>query len=183
MKRYIISTWEKGLSVYTQYLPYPVPYLSCHNKSTILMPVSSNSRVAKFTRNKYKKSFGCFIYTISQESRKKTQNTCTNTRKKLCTKHPNYLLFLLVSLHLLYSKLFHLPQLRTHTRATQAPTAETKNQRRERTSSLPLLGGVTMRQAGQRCQLFTTTISERNMWSPSIQYTCNPHLVLNWPQC
>ena len=70
------------LSVHTQYLPYPVPYLSCHNKSTILMPVSSNSLVAKFIREKkYKRSLGCFIYTISQESRKK-HKTPAQTHEK-----------------------------------------------------------------------------------------------------
>jgi len=88
---------------------------------------------------------------------KTTQNTSTYTRKKLFTKHSNSLFFLFISLHFLSLKLFHCPQLRTHTRATQAPTAETKNQRRDRVSSLPLCGGATAHQASQRVQLSTST--------------------------
>ena len=170
------------LPAYTHYLPYPVPYLSCHSKSTILMPVSSNSRFAKFIRETNVKDPLGALYTLFHRNQgKTTQNTSTNTRKKLFTKHPNYLLFLLVSLHLLGSKLFHRLQFRTHTRATQAPTAETKNQRRARTSSLPLSGGVTTCQAGQRGRLFTTTIPEVHMWNPSVEFICDPELLPKWP--
>jgi len=75
------------------------------------MPVSSNSRVAKFIRETNIKDPWVFYIHYFTGIKENTQNTSTNTRKKLCTKHPNYLLFLLVSLHLLFSKLFHLPQL------------------------------------------------------------------------
>lgn len=109
------------------------------------MPVSSNSCVAKFLRQKYKRSppVPYIIYTISHQLMEEitTQNTSTYTRKNYLQIIRTSCFFLLGSLHFLFSKLFHRPQLRTHTHATQAPTAETKNQRRERTSSLPLCRG------------------------------------------
>lgn len=82
MKRLIINTRATGLSVDTQYLPYPVPYLSCHNKSTILMPVSSNSRVAKFIREtNIKDPFGV-LYTLFHRYQGKKHKTPAQTHEK-----------------------------------------------------------------------------------------------------
>lgn len=82
MKRYIINTWAKGLSVYTHYLPYPVPYLSCHNKSTIPMPVSSNSRVAKFIRETNIKDPLGVLYTLFHRNQGKKHKTPAQTHEK-----------------------------------------------------------------------------------------------------
>lgn len=103
------------------------------------------------------------IYTNSQQLIMEKHKTPPHTHEKTIYKASELIALLFSFTPFLYSKLFHRPHLRTHTRATQAPTAETKNQRRDWASSLPLSGGVTNHQVGQRIWFYTTTVPENEI--------------------